>query len=179
MKSRANVKHQSEEMHEYGRKPPVLVWICLMNVQSHTVIYEEIKISFWLIEQEHHNDHNRIILTHCSLGDLDVILKTNWSLQIVLWYPEMNAIGHTDDKSRYVQVMAWCYQVTSHWLKQYWPRSIWLYGIYRPQWVNSLRVVQYCFHFADNIFKAISLEMFAFWFKFHWSSFLNVKLAIN
>ena len=43
----------------------------------------------------------------------------------------------TDDKSTLVQVMAWCRQATSHYLSQCWPRSMTLYGITRPQWVNS------------------------------------------
>ena len=30
----------------------------------------------------------------------------------------------TDDKSTVVQVMAWCRQATSHYLSQYWPRSM-------------------------------------------------------
>ena len=30
----------------------------------------------------------------------------------------------TDDKSALVQVMAWCHQATSHYLSQYWPRSM-------------------------------------------------------
>ena len=42
----------------------------------------------------------------------------------------------TDDKSTLVQVMAWCLQATSHYLKQCWPRSPTLYGVTRPQWVN-------------------------------------------
>ena len=41
-----------------------------------------------------------------------------------------------EDKSTLVQVMAWCRQATSHYLSQCWPRSMSLYGISRPQWVN-------------------------------------------
>ena len=43
----------------------------------------------------------------------------------------------TDGKSTLVQVMAWCRQATSHYLSQCWPRSLWPYGVTRPQWVNS------------------------------------------
>ena len=43
----------------------------------------------------------------------------------------------TDDKSTFVQVMAWCCQATSHYLSQCWPRNMSPYGIIRPQWVNS------------------------------------------
>ena len=42
----------------------------------------------------------------------------------------------TDDKSTLVQVMAWCIQATSHYLRQCWPRSLSPYGITRPQWVK-------------------------------------------
>ena len=44
--------------------------------------------------------------------------------------------GLTDDKSKLVQVMAWCRQATSHCLNQCWPRSPTPYGVTRPQWVN-------------------------------------------
>ena len=39
-----------------------------------------------------------------------------------------------------VQVMAWCRQATSHYLSQYWPRSMLPNGITRPQWVNAIYV---------------------------------------
>ena len=41
-----------------------------------------------------------------------------------------------DDKSTLVQVMACCRQATSHYLSQYWPRSMSPYGVTRPQWVK-------------------------------------------
>ena len=44
----------------------------------------------------------------------------------------------TDDKSTLVQVMAWCRQATSHYLRQWWPRSLSPYGVARPQWVSTL-----------------------------------------
>ena len=34
------------------------------------------------------------------------------------------SLDQTDDKSTLVQVMAWCYQATSHYLSQCWPRSM-------------------------------------------------------
>ena len=40
------------------------------------------------------------------------------------------------DKSTLVQVMAWCRQATSHYLSQYWPRSLSPYGITKPPWVK-------------------------------------------
>ena len=44
----------------------------------------------------------------------------------------------TDDKSTLVQVMAWCRQATSHYLSQWWPRSLSPYGVTRPQWVKEM-----------------------------------------
>ena len=43
----------------------------------------------------------------------------------------------TDDKSTLVQVMALYHQATSHHLSQCWPRSVSLYSVTRPQWVNA------------------------------------------
>ena len=40
----------------------------------------------------------------------------------------------TEDKSTFVQVMAWCRQATSHYLSQCWPSSMSPYGVARPQW---------------------------------------------
>ena len=40
------------------------------------------------------------------------------------------------DGSILVRVMAWCQQATSHYLNQFWPSSMWPYGIDRPR-VNS------------------------------------------
>ena len=51
--------------------------------------------------------------------------------------------------------MAWCCQLTSHYLSQCWPRSVLSYGIMRPQWVNTLGPRQHFSHFADDVFKWI------------------------
>ena len=42
-----------------------------------------------------------------------------------------------DDKSTLFQVMAWCHQAPSHYLKQCWPSFVMPYGVIRPQWVKS------------------------------------------
>ena len=42
-----------------------------------------------------------------------------------------------DDQSTLVQVMAWCRQAPSHYLSQWWPRSLLPYGVTRPQWVDK------------------------------------------
>ena len=52
------------------------------------------------------------------------------------WIP----LDPTDDKSILVQVMAWCRQATSHYLSQYWTKSMLPYGITGPQWVKEFLV---------------------------------------
>ena len=53
----------------------------------------------------------------------------------------------TGDKSTLLQVMAWCRQATSHYLSQWWPRSLLPYGVTRPQWVNFWHILfQVCQH---------------------------------
>ena len=47
--------------------------------------------------------------------------------------------GLTNVKSTLVQVIAWCRQAISHYLSQFWPRSMPPYGITRSQWVNLIR----------------------------------------
>ena len=47
----------------------------------------------------------------------------------VSWMPE-------NQKSRLVQVKAWCCQVPNHYLSQCWPSSMAPYKVPRPQWVN-------------------------------------------
>ena len=42
------------------------------------------------------------------------------------------------DKSILAQVLAWCFQATSHYLSQCWPRSMPPYGVIRPQWVKLI-----------------------------------------
>ena len=41
-----------------------------------------------------------------------------------------------DEKSTLIQVMAWCRQATSHYLKQCWPGSMTPNGVTRGHWVN-------------------------------------------
>ena len=48
------------------------------------------------------------------------------------WMPQ----DLTDDKSTLAQVMAWCRQAPSHYLKQCWLSSLSPYAVARPQWVN-------------------------------------------
>ena len=48
------------------------------------------------------------------------------------------SLNLTDDESTLVQVMAWCRQATSHYLKQCWYTFMSPYGITRGQWVKEL-----------------------------------------
>ena len=48
-----------------------------------------------------------------------------------------------DDRSILVQVMAWCYQATSHYLNQCWPRSMLLIGNTRSQCFKCLGCVNW------------------------------------
>ena len=88
-------------------------------------------------------------VTHWSLRDLGEIFKMQFSI-LFCWFASsdllmiINAFSRVprdlgDDKSALVQVMAWCCQVTSHYLSQCWPIFMSPYGITRPQWViNSV-----------------------------------------
>ena len=57
-----------------------------------------------------------------------------WSIS--MQFPSNRCHCTEDKKSKWVQVMAWYGQATSHCLSQCWPRWMSSYGITRPQWVN-------------------------------------------
>ena len=61
------------------------------------------------------------------------------------------SLDFTDDQSTLVQVMAWCHQATSHYMSQYWPRSLLPYGVIKPQWVNGGVCWDYFWH--DDVIK--------------------------
>ena len=71
------------------------------------------------------------------------------SCKIVLLWLRLN---RTDDNSTSVQVMAWCRQVTSHYVSQCWPSSMSPYGVTRPQCVDAYRTelilenIKMCFY---------------------------------
>ena len=50
------------------------------------------------------------------------------------------SVGVTENKSALVQVLAWCRQAPSHYLSQYWHRSMSPYGVTRPLWVKGGRL---------------------------------------
>ena len=90
-----------------------------------------------------------VYITHWSLGDVAIILK----IQILLIAKSSSFNNHceiplmwipqnlTNEKSTWVQVMAWCCQTTGHYLSQYWPRFMSLYDLTRPQWFTRNRCV--------------------------------------
>ena len=130
-------------------------------------------------------------LTHWPLGDLDAILKLQFSVffywlvsshllliydkstlvQVMAWCQlssKDNALRWmprdlTDDKSTLVQVMAWCRQATSHYLSQCWPRSMSPYGVIRPQWVNASFPGRYGSNFKYVILQVIGIIYWNNW----------------
>ena len=52
-----------------------------------------------------------------------VLLIDGWGIYCVIAFRWMS-LQLTDDKSTFVQVMAWCHQATSHYLRQCRPRSL-------------------------------------------------------
>ena len=101
------------------------------------------------------------LLTHWSMWNLNQILDhsqanlmiNGWGISCEISI-RLLSLDLTDDKSTLVQVMAWCRQVTSHYLNQCWPRSWIPYGITRPQRANILRQRH---RLAHDIFKYILL----------------------
>ena len=71
----------------------------------------------------------------------------NWS-----WCLPQNIF---DDESELVQLMAWCHQATSHYLSQWWSRSVSACGVTRPQWVKlsfkSFLELEHISHKSTNI----------------------------
>ena len=76
-----------------------------------------------------------ITLTHCPLGDLDDILKRqfsiwfycleSWDLHMIMpWWMPQDLI---DDKSTFISIITRCHQAPIHYLNQCWPRSLWPY----------------------------------------------------
>ena len=61
------------------------------------------------------------------------IFKSSYD-NLLRWMPR----DFAGDKSKLVQVMAWCRQATSHYLNQCLPRSPTPYGVTRPQWVKKI-----------------------------------------
>ena len=110
----------------------------------------------------------RFCLTHWPLGDLDAILKLQFSI-LFYWLVSSHRLrimpwdkwDLTDDKSILVQVMAWCHQAPSHYLSQCWPSSMSRYGVTRPQWVKKNKNIISYQYFTVYSFSFVTLTEFA------------------
>ena len=88
-----------------------------------------------------------VLLTHWPLGNGVIIFKSvvsKHTLQIKFMSnceiaPKWMA-WNSIDKSTLALVMAWCPQAISHYLSQYWPRSLSPCGITRTEWVKCVIV---------------------------------------
>ena len=81
--------------------------------------------------------------TQGHMGDLNAILKMSFSILFYWLVSSVNALWWTardltDDKSRLVQVKAWCRQATSHYLSQCWLSNFSPYDVPRPKFVKLL-----------------------------------------
>ena len=85
-------------------------------------------------------------LTPWCLQDMDVILKRQISVSFY-WLVSSDLMIMSSGEchrtllmilvlSTLVQAMAWCHQAPSHYLSQYWSRSMSPYGVARPLYVN-------------------------------------------
>ena len=76
--------------------------------------------------------------------------------ELFLWNcSQVNATEHRN-KSTLVQVMAWCHQATSHYLRQCWPMSLSSYGVTGPQWVYRVFWRMTVFHYkVSTVFVQI------------------------
>ena len=66
-----------------------------------------------------------------------ILVIDSWSISWEIVLRWMSLDRTVDDKSRLVQVMAWCRQAGSHYLSRCWPRSLFPYGITGPQWFEA------------------------------------------
>ena len=90
-------------------------------------------------QQCHRFDSFEWNFRYLILQIISVIDGWGISCILALWWM---SLGVTDDKSTLVQVRAWCRQATSHYLSQYWPRSLSPYGVTRTQWVDVYRTLK-------------------------------------
>ena len=67
---------------------------------------------------------------------------SDWWLGYHTWNWMSLDFTDTDDKSTFVQAMAWCLQATSHYLSQCWPRSMLPYGVIGQQSINTVILLQ-------------------------------------
>ena len=106
-----------------------------------------------------------------------ILVNGGWdiSYKIALRWMSLDLIDH-DDKSTLVQVMAWCRQVTSHYLSQYWPRSVSPNSVDRPQ----LKHVKRAWISHPGMLDAFVMpcQSHCFGWKYgHWSHWSQDKMA--
>ena len=102
----------------------------------------------WPMVHGSHCQHGNIHLTHWPLGNFrhvifkQILLIDGWGISCEIALIRIS-LDFADDQSRFVQVMAWCHQVTSHYLNQCWLRSLSPYGVTRPQrgWVKMPEIL--------------------------------------
>ena len=116
------------------------------------------------------NKPNRLILTYCSLGDLDPILKIQFSVLLYrLVSSDLMIIMSSDECPKTLlrisqhQVMAWCRQATSHYMNQCWPRSVSPYGFTRPQWFTVIT-----WHYQWQLTSILCSSMWIGYFSGKW-----------
>ena len=144
-------------------------------------------------------------LTHWPLGNLDAILKLQFSI-LFYWLVSSHRLMimpsdecHGTSQSKLVKVMAWCRQATSHYLSQCWPSSMSPYGVTRPQWVNCTISGAYrnletwaktflCFDTRDTNILIINFNwlsgiipsiFLAFWFEPFWCWNRNIRVWLS
>ena len=105
------------------------------------MLYISTDFNWQLISAENKQWINSLTPGGCCCNLKLVILKLlSWidvlrfSCKIPLrWMPKDLTGGY----STLVHVMAWCRQAPSHYLSQYWPRSLWPHGLTSAQWITS------------------------------------------
>ena len=140
-------------LHKYGKHfrntMLLLVWGCYCDWDHSNLCTPCIEFHSYISDTDTETPGRGskvlVLLTHWPLGDLNAILKMEFSILFywlvplgllvifcLRWMPQ----DLTDDKSTLVQVMAWCHQATSHYLSQCWLSPLSPYGFTRTQWVN-------------------------------------------
>ena len=76
-------------------------------------------------------------LAHGRWGNNFKLVISKFISKIYLTHLVLLPQGLNDDKSTLAQVKGWCCQATSHCLNQYWPSSMMLYVVSRPQCVDK------------------------------------------
>ena len=85
----------------------------------------------------------------------------------------------TDDRLTLVQAIAWCRQVTSHYLSQCWPQSMSPYDVTRRQWVynddmsneNNCYNEKYAKGNGVYIYDVHFINVFVQWYREHSEAF--------